>query len=73
MVGEKPTPFQALAGTADSTSMVVNWGTEGVQYINTDISLAISRLPVSLEIGISAMSWYSHDGIAIGTCDCLRP
>lgn len=67
VVGEKPTPFQGLAGAADSTSMVVNWGTEGVQYINTDITLAISRLPVSQEIGLSAVSWYSHDGIAIGT------
>lgn len=68
VVGEKPTPFQGLAGAADSTSMVVNWGTEGVQYINTDITLAISRVPVSQEIGLSALSWYSHDGIATGTC-----
>ncbi|MCW2754042.1 MAG: hypothetical protein JWQ32_1453 [Marmoricola sp.] len=67
VVGEKPTPFQGLAGAADSTSMVVNWGTEGVQYINTDITLAISRVPVSQEIGITATSWYSHDGIATGT------
>ncbi len=67
VVGEKPTPFQGLAGAADSTSMIVNWGTAGVQYINTDITLAISRVPVSQEIGLSATSWYSHDGIATGT------
>lgn len=67
VLGEKPTPFQGLAGAADSTSMVMNWGTEGVQYINTDITLAISRVPVSQEVGLSAMSWYSHDGIATGT------
>lgn len=67
VVGEKPTPFQGLAGAADSTSMVVNWGAEGVQYINTDITLAISRVPVSQEVGISAISWYSNDGIATGT------
>jgi hypothetical protein len=67
VVGEKPTPFQGMAGAADSTSMIVNWGTEGVQYINTDITLAISRLPVSQEIGLSAVSWYAHDGIATGT------
>lgn len=68
VAGEKPTPFQALAGTADSTSMVVNWGTAGVQYINTDITLAISRVPVSQEIGLSAISWTSYEGIATGTC-----
>lgn len=67
VLGEEPTPFQGLAGVADSTSMVVNWGTEGVQYINTDISVAISRLPSSQEMGLSATSWYSHDGIATGT------
>lgn len=67
VVGEETTPFQGLCGAADSTSMVVNWGDAGVQYINTDITLAISRVPVSREIGLSATSWYSHDGIATGT------
>lgn len=67
VAGEKPTPFQGLAGAADSTSMVVNWGSGGVQYINTDITLSISRVPVSQEIGISAVSWTSHDGISTGT------
>ncbi len=68
VLGEKPSPFQGLAGAADSTSMVVNWGTEGVQFINTDITLAISRLPVSQEIGFSAVSWSAVDGIATGSC-----
>jgi hypothetical protein len=68
VAGEEPTPFQALAGTADSTSMVVNWGSAGVQYINTDITLAISRVPVSREIGLSAIGWSSSDGIATGSC-----
>lgn len=67
VVGEETTPFQGLCGVADSTSMVVNWGDQGVQFINTDISLSISRLPVSLEIGLSATSWSCHDGIATGT------
>jgi hypothetical protein len=67
VAGEQTTPFQGLCGAADSTGMVVNWGDAGVQYINTDITLAISRVPVSREIGLSATSWYSHDGIATGT------
>lgn len=67
VLGEKASPFQGLAGVADSTSMVVSWGSEGVQYINTDITLAISRLPVSQEIGLSAISWYAEDGIGTGT------
>jgi hypothetical protein len=67
VVGERPTPFQAVAGIADSTSMVMNWGDAGVEYINTDITLALSRLPASLEIGLSARERFAHDGVAVGT------
>jgi hypothetical protein len=64
--GERPSPFQAVASIADAASMVTNWGSNGVEYINTDISLAISRLPVSLEIGLAAVERTAHDGIAAG-------
>jgi len=67
VAGEKSTPFQGLAGVADSTSMVCNWGTNGVEYINSDVTLAISRLPISHEVGIAALSRTAHDGIAVGT------
>lgn len=67
VVGEKPTPFQGLAGAVDTTSMVCNWGDQGVEYINTDITLAISRPPVSLEIGLAAIARTAHDGIAVGS------
>ena len=67
VAGEKSSPFQGLAGAADSTSMVCNWGDQGVQYINTDVNLAISRVPVSQEVGLTALSWHAHDGIAVGT------
>jgi hypothetical protein len=67
VVGEKTTPFQGLAGAADSTSMVCNWGEQGVQYINTDVNLSISRLPVSHEIGLAALTWHAHEGIAVGS------
>jgi Thioesterase-like superfamily len=67
VAGEKPTPFQGLAGVADSTSMVCNWGSNGVEYINSDVTLAISRVPISQEVGIAALSRSANDGIAIGT------
>ncbi|MGN6161848.1 MAG: thioesterase family protein [Marmoricola sp.] len=67
VIGEETTPFQGLAGAADSTSMVVNWGSQGVQHINTDITLSISRLPASREVGLSALAWTAHEGIATGT------
>ncbi len=67
VVGEKPTPFQGLAGVADSTSMVCNWGSNGVEHINSDVTLAISRVPISQEVGIAALSRSEHNGIAVGT------
>ena len=67
VLGEKPTPFQSVAGVADATSMVMNWGSAGVEYINTDITLALARLPVSMEIGLSARERFAHDGISVGT------
>ena len=69
VAGEAGTPFQSVAAIADGTSMVVNWGTEGVQYINTDITLALARPPVSLEVGLSATDRVEVDGIAVGTVE----
>lgn len=65
--GEQGTPFQAVASIADATSMVTNWGSAGVEYINTDITLTLVRRPVSLEIGLRAVDRVARDGIAIGT------
>ncbi len=67
--GETGTPFQSVAAIADSTSMVVNWGTEGVKFINTDITLALARPPVGHEIGLSATDRVEYDGIAVGTVE----
>ena len=52
---------------ADAASMVTNWGSRGVEQINTDITLTLARLPVSLEIGLSTTDRVSADGIAVGT------
>ena len=69
VAGEPMTPFQAVASIADATSMVVNWGSNGVEWINTDISLALARRPDGLEIGIAAIDHVAHDGIAVGTAE----
>ena len=55
------------ASVADSTSMVTNWGSNGVEYINTDITLTLARLPRGREIGLHAIDRVNHDGIAVGT------
>ncbi|MCX6397321.1 MAG: thioesterase family protein [Propionibacteriales bacterium] len=67
VLGEDTSPFQCAASVADATSLVANWGSAGVQYINSDITLSLSRLPAGVELGLSTVSWSSHDGISIGT------
>ena len=69
VLGEKCTPFQAVASIADATSMVTNWGSGGVEHINTDISLALSRLPDSERLGLRATDHVAADGIAVGTAE----
>ncbi len=67
VAGESLTPFQAAAATADGASLVTNWGSEGVKHINTDITLALARLPRGVEVGLAAIDRVEHDGIAVGT------
>ncbi|WP_344113319.1 acyl-CoA thioesterase domain-containing protein [Nocardioides humi] len=67
--GEECTPFQAVASIADATSMVTNWGDRGVEHINTDIDLALCRLPDSSRLGLRATDHVAADGIAVGTAE----
>lgn len=67
VAGEPLTPFQAVAAAADGASLVTNWGTGGVEHINTDITLALARAPIGVEIGLSATDRLEADGIAVGT------
>ena len=68
IVPDEPiTGFQAAASTADGTSLVTNWGTNGVEYINTDITMTLAREPEGIEIGLLATDRVEHDGIAVGS------
>lgn len=64
---EELSTFVAVASIADATSMVTNWGSNGVEQINTDITLTLGRLPISREVGLHAIDRVSADGIAVGT------
>jgi hypothetical protein len=47
--------------------MVTNWGSRGVEHINTDITMTLAREPEGVEIGLLATDRVEHDGIAVGT------
>jgi acyl-CoA thioesterase len=67
VAGEPNSPFVAAALVAESTSLVTNLGTEGIGYINGDLTVALARLPVDEWIGVQAESHTAAHGIAVGT------
>ena len=65
--GEPLSPFTRAAMAADITASIANWGTQGLQFINADYTLALSRLPEGPHIGLASLTHYSHDGVATGS------
>lgn len=67
MAGEPITPFQRAAILGDATNHVCHWGSAGAGYINTDVTVALSRLPIGHELGLRADNTIAADGISIGS------
>ncbi|BBZ16628.1 acyl-CoA thioesterase domain-containing protein [Mycolicibacterium gadium] len=67
VAGENVSPFVRASMVAEATSLVTNLGTEGIGYINGDLTVALSRLPVDDWICIQGDSHWARDGIAVGT------
>lgn len=66
--GRTASPFVRSVIVAEAaTNLVVNLGTAGIGYINGDISVALSRLPVSEFLGVQADTHFSADGVSVGT------
>ncbi|NKY84658.1 acyl-CoA thioesterase domain-containing protein [Nocardia veterana] len=65
--GEEPTPFQIAAAVADVTNLVSNLGSAGLEFINPDVTMAITRLPNGPEVGLALTERVQQAGIAVGT------
>lgn len=65
--GEPLTAFTRAAMAADITASLANWGTNGLQFINADYTLTLSRLPEGPHIGMASLTHHSHDGVATGS------
>lgn len=65
--GEERSPFVEAVVAAESTSLVTNWGSQGVGYINVDLTVSLSRLPVGDRIGLHAESHLTGHGVSVGT------
>ncbi|WP_040816484.1 acyl-CoA thioesterase domain-containing protein [Nocardia concava] len=66
ITGEELTPFVRVSVVAEATSMMTNWGDKGIGFINTDMTLGLSRMPEGTEIGVEADSHFSEHGMAVG-------
>lgn len=64
---EQSSGFVRAAMVAENTSMVCNWGSEGVGYINSDLTVALSRLPHSPDFGLLAIDQIVGAGVAVGS------
>ena len=64
VAGNPPTPFERTVMASEATSLMGNWGTEGIAFINCDLTVALSRLPVDGRVHVRAESHTEHDGIS---------
>ena len=62
------TPFVRAASAADWTNPAANWGSNGLEFINADITLYLHRYPRGEWVGFHVASHHSADGIAVGEC-----
>ncbi|OUC80070.1 acyl-CoA thioesterase domain-containing protein [Gordonia lacunae] len=65
VAGEKLTPFQRAVVSAESASLVSNWGSTGIGFINCDLTVALSRLPSGERVGVEADVHIEDDGVSV--------
>jgi hypothetical protein len=69
VAGEAHTPFTRIASGIDYTSPSSNAAAEsGLEFINSDVTLYLHRLPVGEWIGYEVTDHQSAEGVAVGHC-----
>lgn len=68
VAGESVSPFVRVATSADLSSPVANSGPGGLDFINADITLNLSRLPTSAWIGYETVFHENADGVSAASC-----
>lgn len=68
VAGVAATPFVRAAVVAEAaTNLVTNLGASGIGYINGDLTVALSRLPRGVFIGVQADTHFSENGVSVGS------
>ncbi|HEX5369715.1 MAG TPA: thioesterase family protein [Dehalococcoidia bacterium] len=66
--GIELTPLVRVAFASDFTNPFANSGSEGLQFVNADITLYIHRLPRTEWLGFEVVAHHAEAGIAVGEC-----
>jgi hypothetical protein len=66
--GERLTPFVRAALVADMASPVANSSSAGLDYINSDVTLYLGRLPRGEWLGLEATGRVVGDGVTAAQC-----
>lgn len=66
VAGDTASPFVRAVVAAEATSLVTNLGTRGIGYINGDLTVALSRLPLGGFVGVQGDSHWCSEGISVG-------
>jgi len=67
LIGGAPlTPFVRVALAADYASLLTNSSETSIDFINSDVTLYIHRLPVTEWIGFELVNHRATDGVAVG-------
>ncbi len=66
--GEPYTPFSRVATGIDYTSPIASGSETGLDFINSDVTLYLHRLPVGEWVGYEVADHQSTEGVALGHC-----
>jgi hypothetical protein len=65
--GEPSSPFVRAAAVADVSNPLMNWGSHGLQFVNSDITMLLTREPQGTMLGLAARDRQEAGGVSVGT------
>lgn len=65
--GEAVSGFQLAAAAADLANLGINTALDGLAFINTDVTLSLSRLPILGGVGVVVTQRSESAGISVGS------
>ncbi len=71
--GEPTSPFVRAAAVADVSNPLMNWGSHGLQFVNSDITMLLAREPEGTMLGLAARDRQEAGGVSVGSAVMFDP